>query len=134
MSAPATLGGTVVKAEEDERLVYGWASVISRNGAPVVDRQGDVIEGETLEKAATRFMLSARAGKIMHAGAPVATVVHSFPLTKSIAEAFGISSDAEGWLIAMRVEDEALWQRVKGGEFPAFSIGGRGRRVPVTEG
>ncbi len=129
----ASIVGEVLKTDEDQRLAFGWASVISRGGRPVVDLQGDIIEAEQLERAAAKFMLSARAGRVMHKGAAVATVIHSFPLTAGIAKAFGLQSDVEGWMVALRVHDDDLWTRVRAGEFPAFSIGGRGRRVPLVE-
>ena len=43
---------TIAKLDEDKRQVFGWASVVTKNGQPVVDRQGDVIPVETLEEAA----------------------------------------------------------------------------------
>jgi DNA adenine methylase len=34
------------------------------------------------------------------------------------------------WLLAVRVTDDALWQKVKAGELTGFSIGGSARRNP----
>ena len=48
--------GKILKADEEQRIVYGWASVITENGERVVDRQGDVIEADTLVKAVNDFM------------------------------------------------------------------------------
>lgn len=121
----------ILKVDEEERLVYGWASVSTINGELVVDKQGDQLEPHVMEKAATRFMMGSRVGKEMHEGGRVGEVIHSFPLTKELGEALGVFSSVEGWLVAMKISDDAVWNRVKRGELRAFSIGGRGKRVAV---
>jgi hypothetical protein len=49
----ASIQGQILKADDEQRIVWGWASVITEDGVPVVDTQGDVIRPETLMKAAT---------------------------------------------------------------------------------
>jgi len=117
--------GKILKTDDEQRMVYGWASVVTEKGEPVVDRQGDVIEVDTLVKAVNDFMEHVRVGKAMHSGEQVGTVVHSLPITKEIGEALGIQSDREGWVVAYKVFDDAVWNMVKSGELAAFSIGGR---------
>lgn len=125
--------GEVTKVDTEQRIVYGFASVVTKGGEVVVDRQGDVITAEEMEKAATNFMLGARNGLTMHKGEPTTTIVHSMPLTKQVMDAFGISSDKEGWLIAVKVHDDDTWDRMKKGEFTGFSIGGRARKVQLDD-
>ena len=117
--------GQILKADEEQRLVYGWASVVTEKGEPVVDRQGDVIEPETLVKAVNSFMENIRVGKEMHKGDQIGAVIHSMPITKEIGESLGIQSDREGWIVAFKVYNDDVWARVKSGELAAFSIGGR---------
>ena len=117
--------GQILKADDEQRMVYGWASVITEKGEPVVDRQGDVIDADTLVKAVNDFMEHVRVGKAMHTGEQVGVVVHSMPVTKEIGEALGIHSDREGWVVAYKVYDDNVWNMVKSGELAAFSIGGR---------
>jgi hypothetical protein len=119
------LEGQILKTDDEQRMVYGWASVVTEKGEPVIDRQGDVIEPETLVKAVNNFMEHVRVGKAMHTGEQVGVVVHSLPITKEIGEALGIQSDREGWVVAYKVYDDAVWGMVKSGELAAFSIGGR---------
>jgi len=123
--------GKILKADSSERMVWGWASVNTVNGELITDKQGDQIPPQVMEKAATRFMQSVRAAKAMHEGGSIGEVVHSLPLTKQIAESLGISSPIEGWIIAMKVHDEAVWKRVQSGELKAFSIGGSGQRHAI---
>ena len=133
LKADFEVRGEVTKVDEEQRLVYGFASVVTKGGKPVVDLQGDVITAEEMEKSATRFMLGARNGLTMHKGQPTTTIVHSLPLTKQVMDSFGIQSDVEGWLIAVKVHDEETWQRMKSGEFRGFSIGGKGNRVQISD-
>ena len=120
-----TIEGKILKADDEQRMVYGWASVVTEKGEPVIDRQGDLIEPETLVKAVNNFMEHVRVGKAMHTGDQVGVVVHSMPITKEIGEALGIHSDREGWVVAYKVYDDNVWNMVKSGELAAFSIGGR---------
>lgn len=121
----------VIKFDDEQRVVWGFASVTKINGETVVDRQGDIIEERVLEKAATEFMLGARNGLTMHKGEPTTTVVHSMLFTPEIKKAFGIESKHDGWLIAVKVHCDDTWKKVKEGEFTGFSIGGRATRKDV---
>lgn len=123
--------GEILKSDDEARMVYGWASVISQNGDPVVDIQGDVIKADELVNATTEFMKSVRNAKMMHSGGKIGTVVHSFPLTSEIAKSLGIDTAREGWIVGMHVEDDAVWKSVKNGSLSAFSIGGTGTRKEI---
>ena len=121
----ADISGEILKFDDEQRMVYGWASVVTKGGEPVVDRQGDVIEPDTLVKAVSKFMEHVRVGKQMHNGDQIGVVVHSWPVTNEISKSVGIESDREGWLVAFKVYDDTVWAKVKSGELAAFSIGGR---------
>lgn len=129
--------GDILKIDEEQRMVYGWASVISIKGEPVVDLQDDVIPADELEKAATEFMLDVRHAMAMHERndkneiEPTmikGVVVHSFPLTAEHMKALGINCEREGWIVGVKVLDDATWARVKSGELKAFSWGGTSLR------
>ena len=120
-----TVEGQVLKFDDEQRVVYGCASVVTEGGEPIVDRQGDVITPDTLVKAVNDFMEHVRVGKVMHEGDQTGMVLHSLPVTKEIADSLGIQTDREGWIVAYKVYDDAVWQLVKSGELSAFSIGGR---------
>jgi Putative phage serine protease XkdF len=123
--------GKILKTDDDQRIVYGWASVISESGVPTVDTQGDVIDGDTLHKAANEFMEAVRVGKVMHFGEKKADIIHSLVLTEELAKALGLQSDREGWIIGMKVHDDEAWGLVKSGVLKAFSIGGRAKREEI---
>lgn len=127
------VAGAILKVDEDQRVVYGWASVISENGEPVVDSQGDVIPPDEMVKSLNDFMLEDRVGKVMHTGGRAGTIIHSFPMTKEIAKSLGIETSREGTLVGYHVGDDDVWKRVKSGEFTGFSIGGEAKRIPLDE-
>ena len=122
------VAGKIIKIDEDQRIIYGWASVTTFKGELVVDLQGDVIKTDTLHKSVNEFMKGVRVGKLNHQGEQVGQILHSFPMTKGICEALGIQSDKEGWITGYHVTDDALWEKVKSGEYAEFSIGGRAQK------
>lgn len=128
--------GTIAKVDDDMRVVWGWASVIEEGGQPVVDTQGDVIEESELVKAAHGFITDHRAGGLMHApgrdGKPmrIGDVVESLVLTKAVQKVLGVDLGKVGWLIGIRVTDDAVWRAVKDGRLAGLSIGGVGTRTP----
>ena len=123
--------GQIVKQLDEERLAFGWAYVSTVNGEISLDHSGEFIRPDQIAKAATNFMLSMRTAKAMHTGSKIGEVVHSMPLTNEIAKALGIQSDREGWLVAIKVYDDQVWQDVKSGKLAAFSIGGRALKEMV---
>lgn len=133
----ASTSGLILKASnDDERLVFGWASVIEVGGVAVVDHQGDVVDEPDLQDAAIGFMVDARKGGFMHikrdgVAIKIGEVVESMVMTKAKQEALGIDLGKIGWLITMKVNDDDVWAAVKDGTLKAFSIGGRGVRIPL---
>lgn len=124
---------SVVKVNSEQRMVYGWASVITKNGVPVVDHQEDVIKADELVNFTTDFMFEdMRTGLYMHAGDTVAKIVHSFPLVDDICKSLGIQCDQEGWIVGVKVLDDDVWKKVKAGELAAFSIGAKAVRKPYN--
>ena len=131
-STSVTKTTDILKVDSERRIVWGWASVSTMKGETVTDLQGDRITPREMEKMADRFMRSARAAKAMHYGDDVGEVIHSFPLTKELAEAFGIQTDREGWLTGTYVKSDEQWARVLRGEFKGLSIGGRAKRKEIA--
>ncbi len=122
----------IFKSDEEQRIVYGWASVVTKNNEPVVDLHGDVITPSELLSATTEFMKTAHRNSLnMHRGEPVGQVVHSFPLTYEIAKSLDIETENEGWIVGVHVTDDATWNLVKSGALSAFSIGGKAIRKEI---
>lgn len=116
----------IIKADDEQRIVWGWASVATENGEPVFDIHGDHIPMEELTKASVDFMRNYRVGKTEHFGKQTSEVIAMLPLSKSLAEALGIQTNREGLVVGFKVHDDETWNGIKSGDLPAFSIGGRG--------
>jgi hypothetical protein len=121
------------KASPRGEVVAGWASVVSVDGKPVEDHQGDIISIDEIRKAAHRFVRDARVAKAQHSGDPVGEVVESVIVDDALAKALGASDGKRGWWIVMKVHDPKIQERIRKGELAAFSIGGKGRRTKIQE-
>lgn len=134
-----TIGGTmeIAKADEPARNVFGWASVIEKDGATVTDHQGDRIELAELEKAAYEYVLDWRESGDMHDKGPVrGRVIESMVFTPEKLDALGIEKGTmpvTGWWLGVHFDDAELFEKVRSGERPAFSIEGQAIRVPVED-
>lgn len=124
-------GFRIKKFNDDEQLVFGWANVSMRvDGELIVDRQGDIIEPEELEKAAYAFVLDFRQSGVNHEGGSKGQIVESVVFTPDKLEAMGLAKDAlpMGWWIGVKIDDAAVFKRVKSGELAMFSIQGTAER------
>jgi cation transport regulator ChaB len=119
----------VLKSDTEQRIAWGWASVATEKGQPIYDAHGDYISMDEIVPATNEFMKGSRTLKRQHSGGAIGQVIHSLPLTKELAEALGIETEKEGWITGTYFSDDESWGKVKSGELPAFSIGGKGRRI-----
>ena len=129
---PASMEATIVKIEEDQQLVFGWANIIkTASGELLLDRQNDFIDDATeLEKAAYHYVLHSRDGGEMHVRKGVSTLVESVMMTLEKQEALGIPAGTVplGWWIGFKVNDDRVWNQIKKGGYVGFSVHGTGRR------
>ena len=119
----------IAKADADQQLIFGWASVVELDGQLIVDKQGDAILAADLEKAAYDFVLNARVYGQMHQTVGAGRLIESMVFTAEKQAALGIELGKVGWWVGFRVDDAQTWAALKRGELPEFSIGGSGRRV-----
>jgi hypothetical protein len=124
----------VLKAIESRRMIYGWGSVITKDGQPVTDRQQDVLKMDEFRDVVHDFMRNSQAGNVMHAGPDVGEILDSFVMDTEVAAAFGFNPGCEGWMVGYKVNSDAVWKRVLSGELQAFSIEGEGIRTPIAAG
>lgn len=124
------------KSDDDEMLAFGWANVaITENGEQISDLQEDMVDPEVLEQAAYQFVELYREGGEMHERGGCAVLVESIMFTKEKMAVMGIPEGTlpEGWWIGFRVTDPDVWDKVKSGEYPMFSIEGEAVREEVEE-
>jgi hypothetical protein len=122
----------IKKYQPDKQLIFGWASVVEKDGKAVIDKQGDIIPVEELENAAYEFTLNSRNHGDMHARRNMGKLVESMVFTADKQAALGINIGQVGWWVGFKVHDDELWEAHKRGERPEFSIGGAAIPVEVT--
>lgn len=119
---------------DDERLVFGWASIVSAGGVEIVDSQSDVLDAASLEKSMYSYVEDSRVGGEMHERMGVGTLVESFVSTPSKLAKLGLPENAlpVGVWVGFRISDDATWAKIKSGEYTAFSIGGVGSHEEIA--
>lgn len=132
---------TILKADADRRLVFGYAIICKQDGRPYRDLQNDYIDEGSMLDASIGFMRHGRAAGEMHKSAGVEAdfdigdrrrigdVLFAWPLTTDIAKAFGFPTDRTGLMIGMRIDegeygDEVL-AKFRDGSYTGFSIEGK---------
>lgn len=123
----------ISKLDIEKQIVYGWASVVEKNGVPVVDQQGDVISIDEIEKAAHKFLTDCRIAGDSHITKGVGHLVESIVFSKDLQKALDIDLGQTGWFVGFKVTDDDVWNRVKKGELSMFSIGGTGSRKEIID-
>lgn len=126
----------IAKSDDDKHLAFGWANVAIRaDGEEIEDWQEDIIEPEELENAAYQYVLLYREGGEMHERGGAAVLVESVVFTEEKMQAMGIPAGTLpiGWWIGFKVTDEGVWEKVKDGTYPMFSIEGEAERVEVED-
>lgn len=129
---------TIMKTDEDKRLVFGWASIaLTVDGVQLEDRQQDMIDPEDLEEAAYEYVLNFRDTGEEHIPTmrKKGKLVESCVLTAEKQRAMGIPEGIVpvGWWIGFKIDDDDAWNRVKIGHYKMFSIEGNANRIPVEK-
>lgn len=130
--------GRLLKADSPKRVVFGVVyEPCNRDETCEFDTQQDWILPDDLQKTAWDFMERSFLAKgntvdIQH-NEEAAKVV---PVESFIAP---VDMDVDGehiikgsWVVGVRIKDDAIWKKVESGELNAFSIGGKGVRVPAA--
>ncbi len=145
-ASPAfTLDAKICKVDNDQRLVFGWFSIVEIDGQPITDREGDRVAPAELEKAAYGHVLNARVASDTHVLIGVGSLVESciFTIEKQQAmlaslQAMGIPAVLDlhcvGWWGGYYITSDKVWEAVKAGDYVSFSIGGNGTRTPSAGG
>lgn len=126
----------IQKSDNDKMQAFGWANVsLTENGEQIEDWQSDMIDPEDLETAAYQFVELYREGGEMHERGGVAVLIESMVFTEEKMKALGIPEGTlpVGWWIGFRVTDPEVWEKVKDGTYPMFSIEGEAIREEVSD-
>lgn len=128
----------ITKADEEKRLVFGWALVsATADGQQIIDHQGDIVDQDELEEGAYEYVLNFRDAGEEHIGTlrKKARMVESVVFTEEKLKAMGIplGTVPYGWWIGFYVDDDDTWEKIKSGHYKMFSIEGKAVREPVDE-
>jgi len=128
---------SVIKADEEQRTL----TAIVYPAMPVGwnDTQGDWISEENIRTMAWEFMKKSQRydlhHKVLDVSKDQAVVVESWiaPVDLQLPQSDGTTySVTKGsWIVTTHFPDEAMWERVKKGEFGGYSIRGKGKRRPI---
>ena len=132
----------ISKISDEQRMWGGWAYVAkTADGTVVEDHSGDVVDTPeawaALEKAFTDYALESRAGDDAHTVFGAADLVEMFISTPEKRAQLGIPDGTlpDGVFVSFKAaatpEGDALWAKVKSGEYRALSIVGAGRREAI---
>lgn len=125
----------LTKMVDDQRLVFGWASVAkTTKGETVSDYEDDQIDMQSLEKVMYDFVEKYRAANVSHAGPQIGDLVECVVFTKEKMAAMNIPEGTvpEGVWLGFKVASD-VFEKVKNKQLEMFSIEGTGQRVPITE-
>lgn len=133
------IAGTFSKFDDEKKRAYGWASVVTMDGEPVVDRQGDYIGLDDIEEAAYAYVRKSRVTGDMHRRTHddqphrAGELIESVVFTPDKCHAMGLPASFAGrWWMGVQVEDDEVWSEVKKGNRTGFSIHGKGLRKDTT--
>lgn len=98
-----------------------WCKLVKHT---LIDKDMDVSELATKTGLARPYLSSIINGRI-----------YSQPAVNKVSDCLGIPEGTlpVGWWIGFKVLDEDVWEKVKSGEYPMFSIEGEAERVEVEE-
>jgi len=96
----------------------------------VIDSQDDFAKADAILKAAHKYMAESRVVKTMHEGrAQAVDMVESFIAPVDYSLENGSLVKKGSWVGVLKVNDPAIWARVKSGELTGLSMGGQAKRV-----
>ncbi len=103
--------------DDEKRLLYGVAME-----PDAVDTHGEYTEAADIETAAHGYMQSRLVG-VQHEKEAPAEVVESY-IAQGDLTIGGQHVRKGSWVVAIKIQDDALWAAAKAGEFGGISIGG----------
>ncbi len=119
----------IAKSIDVEKRLF--TAVVLRPNVP--DLHGDIYDEEVVEKACHDYQEHCRKANLQHLiQTELATVVET-SIAKSdykLGEGEVIKGD---WVMTMRINDDALWEMCKAGEFTGFSVGCMGTTEKIDD-
>jgi Putative phage serine protease XkdF len=125
------LEARIAKTDDAQRRLFGWASIaVKKDGMPMLDLQGDVIEIADLEEAFYAYVKESGELNFVHRDDCSASLIEAIVFTPEKLAVLGLAPDALplGAWVGFELDDTAEYQRVKESEYFMFSIEGSALR------
>lgn len=124
------------KIDSEKRLVFGKALIPNK-----VDSQNDIISKEDIEEVAHNFLINLQKAYVELLNGKQVTKASEIGFMHKVFKGVGgfgyiVESyiDKDGsWVLGTKVTDEQVWKMIKEGKITGYSIGGRGKRIPINE-
>jgi hypothetical protein len=130
---PVSISFKIEKADKTGRWVAGWLSVVQKGGKVVEDSQGDRMSMDTLRKGVHKYMRGSRVIKKQHSGDQIGEMSEIIMIDDDFAKAHGITHTKRGaWGVA-EITDADVQKSVARGDVTGWSMGGKGKRVPIVK-
>ena len=113
MTDKVLLYAPISKTDEDQRMVYGYAST------EALDSQGEVVKKDALKDALDDYMKYAN--------------IREMHQPSAVGKTKNAQIDSKGLYVAVKVVDDSAWNKVKEGVYNGFSIGGRVKQMVDNE-
>jgi hypothetical protein len=89
------LEATIAKSDDSAQRLFGWASIaVMKDGTPLLDLQGDVIEIADLEEAFYDYVKEAGGLNVDHDGPVRGAIIEAMVFTPDKLAALGLPPDA----------------------------------------
>lgn len=124
----------IQKVDNVKRIVYGKALVPDK-----VDSQKDVVTKEDIEETAHNFLINLQKAYVELLNGKQTTKASEIGFMHKVFKGVGgfgyiVESyiDPEGsWVLATKINNDRVWDMIEKGEITGYSVGGRGRRIPI---
>jgi hypothetical protein len=126
----------IQKVDSVKRIVYGRALVPDR-----VDSQKDIVTREDIEETAHNFLINLQKAYVELLNGKQTTKASEIGFMHKVFKGVGgfgyivesYIDDDGSWVLATKITDDRVWDMVEKGEITGYSVGGRGRRIPIEE-
>jgi len=126
----------IQKVDTLKRIVYGKALV-----PDMIDSQDDYILKEDIEESAHSFLINLQKAYVELAQGKQTTDASQIGYMHKVFKGVGgfgyiVESyiDQQGsWVLATKITDEVVWQKILNKEINGYSVGGKGRRIAKKE-
>ena len=114
----------IAKIDDEQRKVYGIVLEPDE-----VDTQGDTITAEEIEKSAAGFIEKCGTIGLRHRKVAKGVTLTDSYVTQGETTLGKTKLKKGTWIIGVKIENDAIWQGVKNGEYNGFSVGGFGKKT-----